>query len=640
MGVMFYSTKSKLIASFFSVSFLAGVVALLVGGQMLYRFVLDDARNRVQLNLKAANEVYRSQIRFIYVSLNITTLGDGFIHALKEQKTEELIFRLNRLARYVDLDFAGIVDATGKTLCRIGPNQRPEELGPIQNPITEFVLSHKKSVSGTIILGRELLFTENPGLAARAEIAVLDTPGITKSGKKEINSGMTLAAAVPVYEKQKMIGVLYGGILLNQGSGVIHKILDTVFQNETYKGRNFGVASVFFRDVRISTNLTGENEKAAIGTKAHAEVKERVFEHGETYIQTIPVMNHSYLTAYAPIQDIFGERVGMIGVGILERKYIDIRREALVVLVMITIAGMIFAVGLGSFLGTKIMVPVYRLIRASQEVEKGSLTPDIDPPAKGEIGILQANFKKMVKAMGRRRAESENRLVHSEKHASIGRLAAGVAHEINNPLTGVLSFTHLLLRRKDLDEDMRSDLNTIAEATERVRRIVKGLLDFSRQTTLEAEPTEINHLIRSAISLMENQALVKGVRIQYEPTNDLPPLTLDRNQLESALLNILINALDAMEAGGSISITTEMSEGERGQKGISIAISDTGCGIPSEDLERIFEPFYTTKDVGKGTGMGLAVSFGIVQRHGGMIRVESEPGKGSTFIVWLPLDKG
>jgi two-component system NtrC family sensor kinase len=246
----------------------------------------------------------------------------------------------------------------------------------------------------------------------------------------------------------------------------------------------------------------------------------------------------------------------------------------------------------------------------------------------------------MVAALGQKRVESEHQLLHSVKQASVGRLAAGVAHEINNPLTGVLTYTHMLLRRKDLNDEVRSDLETIAKATERVRKIVKGLLDFSRQTSLHREPAEINRLVKSAVSLMENQALVKGIRIKCHPGQDIPMLTVDWSQMQGVLLNIILNALDATEPGGEIKISTNSFSSATGMnhKGVEIAITDTGSGIQPDNLEKIFEPFFTTKEVGKGTGLGLAISLGIVQRHGGTIRVQSKVGEGSAFCIWLPIE--
>jgi two-component system NtrC family sensor kinase len=167
------------------------------------------------------------------------------------------------------------------------------------------------------------------------------------------------------------------------------------------------------------------------------------------------------------------------------------------------------------------------------------------------------------------------------------------------------------------------------------------LLDFSRQTELDREPTDVNRLVRFTVSLVENQALVKGVNLKFEKGDGLPMVTLDRNQMQSVLLNLIINALDATESGGQINVTTGIgvSATKPGQKGIEIVCSDTGCGIAPENLDKIFDPFFTTKEVGQGTGLGLSVSYGIVERHGGSIWVQSKAGRGSAFTVWLPIEE-
>ena len=641
MKKILYSTRSKLITSFLGVSFLVGVVSLFVGGQLLYKSVLSEAQLRVNLDLNAAREVYLARIKLVDVSLNITTLGLGFVSALKQRDIQELQNRLDRISIHAELDFAGIVTAEGKALCRTGPNPVQRKKHQVINPITELAIKRRSPLAGTVILSNDFLLSENPALAdlAKPHFFRASTAGSAK--KVERTSGMALAAAVPVIEEREIIGVLYGGILLNRSTCIVDTVRDTVFLNRKYKGRTFGVASVFLNDLRISTNAVTRDGKRAIGTRVSEEVKKRVLLDGNTWTQRAFVVRDWYITAYEPITDIYGKKVGILGLGILEEKYLDIRKKALSVFVLMTAAVMVLAFGLGTVLAARIMDPVHRLIEASQKVSEGSYNPNIGPISTGEIGVLQKTFKDMVAALGRRRVESEKQLLHSEKQASVGRLAAGVAHEINNPLTGVLTFTHMLLRRKDIDDEMRSDLETIAKATERVRKIVKGLLDFSRQTSLDREPAEVNHLVKSAVSLIENQALVKGIKIVFNPGQDIPTIILDRSQMQGALLNIILNALDATQPGEEIRIsTTFISSGmDTNQKGVEIAISDNGSGIQPDHLGHLFDPFFTTKEVGHGTGLGLAVSLGIVQRHGGTIKVQSEVGEGSTFRIWLPLDE-
>jgi two-component system NtrC family sensor kinase len=642
---LFSSTRSKLITSFLGVTLLVGAVPLLVGGRLLYNAVLNEATNRVRLDLNAAREIYHNRIKGVNISLNTTALGIGFRSALERRDIPGLLSRLSRLAQHTHLDFAGIVTVQGKTLCRIGLNSIPKEPAQIPNPMASLALRRGIPVSGTVILRQEFLSVENPELANRAKIQLLPTPRAAPLPETEETSGMALGAAVPVLDSGNMLGVLYGGVLLNRSQEIVDTVRNTVFQGEIYSGRSIGTATIFFKGIRISTNVLTPDGKRAVGTRVSDEVRQHVLIDGKNWTDRAFFLSDWYITAYEPIEDIFGQRVGMLYVGILEAKYADVRRKALSLFILLTAAGIALAIGLGYFLESKIMQPVHRIIKASAQVSQGNLSPEIGPVSKGEIGVLQKTFTEMLTSLKERdrqqKAESEIRLVQSEKQAGIGKLAAGVAHEINNPLTGVLTFTHMLLRRKDIGHDVRSDLQKIVHATERVRKIVKGLLDFSRQTKLNPEALDVNRLVRSAISLVENQALVKGLNLNFEPGEDLPRLTLDRGQLESVILNIILNAFDATEPGDSITLSTgiSVSANQTHHKGVEIVVTDTGCGIPPEHLDKLFDPFFTTKEIGQGTGLGLSVSYGIVERHGGTIRVQSEVGRGSTFTIWLPIDE-
>jgi two-component system NtrC family sensor kinase len=637
---LLYSTRSKLILSFLGVSILVSGVALIVGGQLLYKAVLNEATTRIRLDLNAAREIYLSQVKVIKVALNVMTLGPIFRSSLERHDAQKLVDLLRNVARQTKLDFAGIVTKEGKTLCRIGPHSIPKE-PTLPNPIANLALQQKTVVLGTVILNNDFLFAEDPELANRARIKLVPTKRSTPRLQTEESSGMALAAAVPVFEAGNFLGVLYGGVLLNGSQEIVDSVRDTVFQQETYNGRGIGTATIFLNDLRISTNVISPDGNRAIGTLASEEVEKLVLKQGKKWIDRAFVVNDWYITAYEPIEDIFGQRVGMLYVGVLEAKYADVRRKALSIFFIMTVAGMALAIGLGTYTANRTSRPVQELINASIQVSQGNLYPDIGPISKSNLGVLQKTFKEMLTSLQERNKQSEIKLLQSEKQATIGKLAGGVAHEINNPLTGIFTFTHMLLRQKDLPAEVRSDLETIAQETERVRKIVKGLLDFSRQTELDREPTDVNRLVRFTISLVENQSLIKGVTLNFEPGEGLPQLTLDRNQMQSVLLNIIINALDATEPGGSITITTGMglSASKPDQKGVQIVCADTGCGIPPENLDKLFDPFFTTKEIGQGTGLGLAVSYGIVERHGGTIWVQSKVGRGSTFTVWLPIEE-
>jgi PAS domain S-box-containing protein len=230
-----------------------------------------------------------------------------------------------------------------------------------------------------------------------------------------------------------------------------------------------------------------------------------------------------------------------------------------------------------------------------------------------------------------KRAQAQ--LIQSAKLAAVGELAAGVAHEINNPLTSVLGFSELLLRNSTLDGPTRKDLTIIVEEARRARDIVRGLLDFSRQTESFFARVEVNQVLRDTLDLLRRQIKNRNVAIEERYEQGLPELSLAAGRMKQVFLNLITNALNAMPGGGTLSVSSQRLEDE-----VAMCIGDTGLGIPKEVLPRIFEPFFTTESTGRGTGLGLSVSLGIVQEHGGRITVESQVGVGSIFTVWLPIE--
>ena len=643
---MIYTTRFRLISAFLGVCILVGGLSLLVGVQLLNKSVLNEATNRVRLDLNAAREIYNNVETRLRLALQIAGQERSCLEAVSLQDTEYLHDRLRVLAREMQLDFAGIVDPSGRALVRLNSPGDEEDGGALPgpgNPAALLCLEKRSTVSGTVIMDRQMLAAEDPALAEQARIELIPTPMAAPRTETEETSGMTIACAVPLYRDNTLVGTAYGGVLLNRSYEIVDRVRETVFRGEVYRDRSIGTATIFFKDLRISTNVMNSAGRRAIGTRVSEEVRNKVLGEGERWIDRAFVVNDWYITAYEPIVDIFDNRVGILYVGLLEAKYVDIRRNTLLVFVLITASGMLIAIAMGYLLSQRILNPVQRLIDVSRRVSAGDLSPQIGPISTSEIGVLQKTFREMLSSLRERdrsqRAESELKLLQSEKQASVGRLAAGVAHEINNPLTGVLTFTHMLLRRQDINQEIRDDLQTIADATERVRMIVKGLLDFSRQTKIEPEPTNINTLIEQTIPLVENQALVKGVIFCFDPGEDIPTRTLDRNQVQSVLLNIILNAIDATDKGGHINIYTRLTSAAGEGKAIEVEISDTGCGIAAANLDKLFDPFFTTKEVGKGTGLGLSVSQGIIERHGGTIRVRSTVGEGSVFTISLPAEE-
>ena len=291
-----------------------------------------------------------------------------------------------------------------------------------------------------------------------------------------------------------------------------------------------------------------------------------------------------------------------------------------------------------------VLRPVAALLDGTRRVADGDLTTTIPAAGNHELGDLATGFN----AMTHRLSETQRQLTQADKLASVGRLAAGIAHEINNPLTGVLTYASLLQKRHGNDAQTAEDLEVIVRETKRCRGIIRELLDFARPTAPARKPTDLNEVVRRSLAVVMNQLSLNHVDLSLALGEDLPKAFADPNQIQQVVVNLLLNAADAIGTeGGRINLVTGTAEvmpvGEDAIDWASGAIpmaelrvEDTGSGIPAESLPHIFEPFFTSKG-NRGTGLGLAVTWGIIEGHGGRIEVESEPGKGTRFTVRLPL---
>ncbi len=240
---------------------------------------------------------------------------------------------------------------------------------------------------------------------------------------------------------------------------------------------------------------------------------------------------------------------------------------------------------------------------------------------------------------------AQNQILRSEKLAGIGRLAAGVCHEILNPLNIIAGHSQALLMERQSDQPLLEDLNSIMKEIHRIEKIIGGLLKFSRKGDMELKYVNIHGELESVLTILEKEMILDGIHVVRDFTQDLPELLIDSDRMRQVFLNIINNAKYAMNEGGTFTITTEKqvpaaSTANGDMRSLRIKFSDTGAGIKKEDMGKIFEPFFTTKPEDKGTGLGLSVCYTIVEKHGGNIEVESEEGKGTTFILDFPFHEG
>ena len=285
----------------------------------------------------------------------------------------------------------------------------------------------------------------------------------------------------------------------------------------------------------------------------------------------------------------------------------------------------------------RITRPIMRLYDATKEVEKGKFDIQVTPTSRDEIGDLAFSFNQMAAGLTSREEalqRAQAQLIQSEKMAAFGQLGAGIAHEVKNPLAGILGYVQLSLRKVEGDSPVHGNLKIIEKEAKRCKTIIDNLLKFARQEKVSFEPMDINRVVEDTAALMDHQLGMHQIRLEKELAPDLPPVIGNANQIQQVLMNLMINAEQAMEGNpGRIRLSTLRSSSGR----IEIRVSDTGPGIPAEIQKKLFEPFFTTKPAGKGTGLGLSVTYGIIKQHKGDIRVESETGRGTMFIIEFPV---
>lgn len=310
-----------------------------------------------------------------------------------------------------------------------------------------------------------------------------------------------------------------------------------------------------------------------------------------------------------------------------------------------------------------IYLPLKDLQQGAVKLATGELEQTIPVRSPDEFGQLASSFNSMTEALRRSHAElkewgttleqkveAATRELHlaqaeaarGEKLASVGLLAAGIAHELNNPLTGVLTFSHLVRKQLPDGSPEAEDLDLVIQETKRCSAIIRRLLDFAREKTPTKTFADLNKLIEQTAHLIEQSAQVEDIELIFNFDPDLPLVWIDEDLLKQVVMNMLVNAQHAIDSAGSITISTRSLPEYRKEDGtqvpmVEIVIADTGHGIPEDDLSRVFDPFFTTKGVGKGTGLGLSVSHGTIAAHGGSIEVTSKVGEGTTFRILLPV---
>ncbi|HWI41100.1 MAG TPA: cache domain-containing protein [Verrucomicrobiae bacterium] len=649
------SIRLKLTAGILLPLLVAILVCWLAGVYIIRTRVISQAQERVRSDLNTARQVYLNEIAHIHDVVRSTALTPRVSGGAAAGDRAALAAVLVPMLKTEQLDILNVVDAQGRVVFR-GAN--PDASG---DTVTgrAFVRSALagNEVTATASLTEADLAREGAPLSARAAVKLVPTPRAVPTTRDEERSGLFMMAASPLRDPAgRIVGALYGGVLINGNNSIPDRIRRIVYGGrDGDEGKGF--ATLFLGDVRVATNVPDASGRRAIGTRMSQQVYERVIRDRKPWVDRAFVVREWYYSAYEPLLNVAGEAIGALYVGIPEAPFTAFSRGVNILFVWVLLTASIIGVAMAWFLGDRLTGPIRELDTLVRRFTLGERGLGIGVRSRDEIGDLARRFNEMSRTITESEAEirslnldlerkvrertaeleeknllllkTQEELVRTAKLAEIGVLAAGVAHEINNPMAIIRGNAELLQMGLPADDPNQEEVETITRQVGRVERIVSGLLTFARQEKMRLQRVPLHALLNDILRQVTHQVSLERIRVVTDFQESISTIAADGDRLRQVFTNLVLNGVQAMKEGGTLTVATRR-EGET----VRVAVSDTGSGIRSEDLERVFTPFFTTR--GEGTGLGLSVSYGIVKDHGGNIHVESEPGKGSTFTVSLP----
>lgn len=629
----------------------------IIGSTLITTRIFAQAQNKVRTDLNAAHELLLSEQARTGDIIRLTGLSPELADSVKSSSVQTIAAQLQGIFRNERLAFLTVVDRFGMVVYRAAnPSLKGDSLARDSSVVQAL---RGVVISGVTVISPEAAGRENPRLPGLMRVQVKPTMFARPYAKQSEDRGMLLTAASPLKALSgETVGAVYGGVLLNGDNTLVDRITRVVFDR---RDRGNGSATIFLDDVRIATSVSDERGSRAIGTRMSEEVYNEIIK-GDGWNGRAFVLNAWHLSAYEPVRDLKGSVVGALYAGAPEKPLLEMRGRIHAVftggILFVTLLG----ISISAWLSSRLSRPIKALEEGARRIASGGPSPDITVDTHDEIAALADEFNAMknrlqgredeiltlnktleqkvvertaqLEEQGARLLEAQAELARAERLAGLGMLSAGVAHEINNPLA-IIRGNAELLQMSQLPAYSDSDeVEVIMRQVSRIERIVRNLLAFSRASekrisllSLEGVLNDILHTVHHQIPL-ENFEFVK-----HYPESPVM-LEGDEDQLRQVFTNLVVNALQAMGSNGilAISVSVDSVAGT-----CSVTVSDTGPGIGDDQREKLFTPFYTTRR--GGTGLGLAVSYGIVRDHGGNIHVESESGTGSSFIVTLPLEQ-
>ena len=530
-------------------------------------------------------------------------------------------------------------------------------------PVVQSALTGTARTAVDLFEADDLLMID-VALAEQAELILIPTEAAVPSDKVAETRGMMIHTAAPVSINGSQ-RVLVGGILLNRNLDFIDTINTLVYQRKNTAEDPRGTATLFLEDVRISTNVRLFENVRALGTRVSAEVRSAVLDQGQTWLDRAFVVNDWYISGYLPIYDSFDQRIGMLYVGFLEEPFRLVKRDAIAMMWIAFIGVLIVFIPVFLRLAGGIFSPLERMTKTMRRVETGDLTARNNlNRTGGEIAEVSHHLDHLLDQVQERdkqlrdwadglnvRVEERTaqlqeanqklettykQLVMSEKLASIGEITAGVAHEINNPVAVIQGNVDVVrLTLGEQAEPVKTELDLIDRQIMRIGSIVGKLLQFARPSDYGKfeEYVNLRDVTQDSLGLVDHVYASKDIDVKLE-FSDVPDVKIDPSELQQVIINLIINAVQAMDGKGILTIQSHLLERD-GKNGVCLTFHDSGPGISEDTINTIFDPFFTTKRA-KGTGLGLSISQTIIQTAGGIITADNHPEGGALMSIWLP----
>lgn len=615
------------------------------GYYVIKKDIIERAQTKVKNDLNSAREIYLQETDRVRNVVRFTALRFFLKDAISENDKEALLKELDRVRRTESLDILTLTDSSGKVVIR---SRNPSVVGDNQadDKLVGAILSSREVIAGTMIVPSTELAKEGGDLAERAYIKFISTPKAKKIEETESTSGMMIKAGAPVFGYAgELVGALYGGCLINRDYKIVDKVKETVYKEETFKGKDVGTATIFQGDLRISTNVKAKDDSRAIGTRVSEEVYKQVLVKGLPWVARAFVVNDWYKTAYEPIRDIEGEIIGILYVGTLEQPFTYMARNILIVFLIIVAFATALAASLEIILTKKISRPLGRMLEATKELSEGDLGYEVDTETGTiELDALAASFNEMSAQL---RAREESLKTINEKLEALNKTYLDLVSFVSHELKGIVATTimNAAAVRDELfgriNAKQKKSLVSVTRNLDYLRETVRKFLDLSRieKGELEVNKTELclrEDVFNPCLEIFSGQIAEKEMKVA---NNIAPKIRLkgDMDLLRIAANNLVGNAVKYGLNKGKVTLCSEVLNEK-----VRIEIYNDSVPIGENEKEKLFKKFSrlgTSKENQvKGTGLGLFITREIIIKHGGDIWVESKE-KGNSFFFVLQLEK-